>query len=77
VTDLNTRLCERLRVIEACPVCGSRREEFHTHDRMAFAIFTCGVDVIAGGGRFIVALGCTTKVTEAFALIKAEEQAKP
>jgi len=28
-------------------VCGSKHEEFHTNDRMAFAIFTCGVDVIA------------------------------
>jgi hypothetical protein len=76
MTDLNTRLCERLRAIEACPVCGARRREFDAHDRLAIAVFDCGTDVVVNGGCFIVLLGCKTRVADAFALIKAEEEAK-
>jgi hypothetical protein len=76
MSDLNRTLCERLRAIECCPVCGAARKEFDTHDRIAIAVFACGADVVAIGGSFVVALGCKTTTADALALIKAEEEAK-
>jgi hypothetical protein len=79
MTDLNTRLCERLRAMEVCPVCGARRKEFRdsTDTRLAIAVFDCGADVVLCGAMFITALGCKHAVADALALIKADEQAKP
>ena len=75
--DLNTRLCERLRTIEACPVCGARRKGFHSTERgVAIAVFDCGADIMLCGASFIAALGCKTVVADALMRIKAEEEAK-
>lgn len=74
MTDLNTRLCERLRVITFCPVCAAPRKEFEAHDRLAVAVFTCGADVVVNGGTFIIPLGCKTQVANTFAVIKTLEE---
>jgi hypothetical protein len=77
MTDLTTTLCERLRAITTCPVCGATRKEFETTgSRLALAIFECGADVVSVGGVFQVVLGCKSGLTYAFAKIKTEEEAK-
>jgi hypothetical protein len=76
MSDLNRTLCERLRALAHCPVCGWSRKSFESHDRMAVALFACGTDIVAIGGSFTVALGCRTRVADALALIRAEEEAK-
>ncbi len=76
MTDLNHALCERLRTITACPVCGAPRKEFVAPDRMAIAVLSCGADIVAVGGSFITALGCKTPVIDALAKIKSEEASK-
>lgn len=74
--ELTAALCERLRAIEACPVCGYPRKEFGIDGPMAIAVFACGADMVAIGGGFQTPLGCRTPLIDALAKIKTEEEAK-
>jgi hypothetical protein len=76
VTDLNTRLCERLRALDMCPACGSFRTHFHAADGMAVAIYACGADMMVSAGTFVIEFGCKNKVADALGVIKAEEEGR-